>query len=249
MTRVAPSLALALTFAECNKQHPPKVSTSPTSATVSATPVSGSFTQQELQQFTALDVIDTHTHVFQSDPAFYAMLKKLNLHIVDILVDDGHKTFPRKSKGAWGVVRGSDGYAVLCTTFNPFTFSRPKVAKDTIRQLNLDFERGVVAVKIWKNVGMEIKGAKGNYIMPDKPAFEPIFKDIAAHNKTLSAHLADPNTIWEAPTPTAPDYDYYMHDPCNNAVTDSLICPACQTSVCLRTELVRSICFARSKWG
>ena len=60
---------------------------------------------------------------------------------------------------------------------------------------------------------MEIKDAKGNYIMPDNPVFEPIFKNIAAHNKTLIAHLADPNTIWEAPNPNAADYDYYMQHP------------------------------------
>ena len=29
----------------------------------------------------------------------------------------------------------------------------------------------------------------------------------------MIAHLADPNTIWEAPNPKAADYDYYMHHP------------------------------------
>ncbi len=70
-----------------------------------------------------------------------------------------------------------------------------------------------MAVKIWKNIGEQVKDAKGNYALPDNPAFEPIYKDIAAHNKTLIAHVADPNTIWEPPAPAAPDYSYYMEHP------------------------------------
>src|ERR1035437_2760198 len=101
----------------------------------------------------------------------------------------------------------------MCTTFDPFKFNRPNFAENANRGINEDFARGAVAIKIWKNVGMEIKDAKGNYIMPDNPVFEPIFKDIAAHNKTLVAHLADPNTIWEAPNPKAADYNYYMQHP------------------------------------
>jgi predicted TIM-barrel fold metal-dependent hydrolase len=70
-----------------------------------------------------------------------------------------------------------------------------------------------VAVKIWKNIGEQVKDAKGNYILPDDPAFQPIYKDIAAHNKSLIAHVADPDTIWEPPTPAAPDYSYYTEHP------------------------------------
>lgn len=213
MKRVALSLTLALAFAGCSRQQPPKVATS----AASATPVSGPFTPQELQQFTALDPIDTHTHAFQAAPALYAMLKKLNLHTLDItLVDDYDpelKDLSKERKDAWNVVHNSDGYMAFCTTFDPFKFSQPNFSQNANRVINEDFARGAVAVKMWKNVGMEIKDAKGNYIMPDNPVFEPIFKNIAAHNKTLVTHLADPNTIWEAPNPNVPDYGYYMQHP------------------------------------
>ncbi|MGO8718675.1 MAG: amidohydrolase family protein [Acidobacteriaceae bacterium] len=217
MKRVALSLVLVLAFAGCNKQQPPKDSTSAASATASTKPVSGPFTPQELQQFAALDPIDTHTHAFQAAPALYAMLKKLNLHVLDItLVDDYDpelKDLSKERRDTWNVIRHSDGYIAMCTTFDPFKFNRPNFAENANRIINEDFARGAVAVKIWKNVGMEIKDAKGNYIMPDNPVFEPIFKNIAAHNKTLIAHLADPNTIWEAPNPNAADYDYYTQHP------------------------------------
>ena len=216
MKKVAMSLVLLLAAAGCNKPQTPKASTS-SGAAAASTPVSGPFTGQELPQFAALDPIDTHTHAFQDAPALYAMLKRLNLHTLDItLVDDFDpelKNLTKERKDAWTVVHHSDGYIAMCSTFDPFKYNQPGFAANANRIINEDFSHGAVAVKIWKNVGMEIKDAKGNYIMPDNPVFEPIFKNIAAHNKTLVAHLADPNTIWEAPNPKAADYDYYTQHP------------------------------------
>lgn len=217
MKRIALSFVLILAFAGCNQQRAPKASTSAVSTSASTTPVNGPFTATELQQFSTLDAIDTHTHAFQDAPALYAMLKRLNLHTLDItLVDDYNpelKDLANERKHAWNVVHRSDGYIAMCSTIDPFKFNRPGFAENANRIVNEDFSQGAVAVKIWKNVGMEIKDAKGNYIMPDNPVFEPIFKNIAAHNKTLVAHLADPNTIWEAPNPKAADYEYYMQHP------------------------------------
>ena len=215
MKRIAMSLVLFLIVVGCNE---PRASKAPSSsAAASATPVSGPFTPQELSQFAALDPIDTHTHAFQDAPALYAMLKRLNLHTLDItLVDDFNpdlKDLAKTRQEAWTVVHHSDGYIAMCSTLDPFKYDQPNFAENANRIINEDFSHGAVAVKIWKNVGMEIRDAKGNYIMPDNPVFEPIFKNIAAHNKTLIAHLADPNTIWEAPDPNAADYDYYTHHP------------------------------------
>jgi predicted TIM-barrel fold metal-dependent hydrolase len=178
--------------------------------------ISGDFSSSELRQFTALAPIDSHAHVFERSSAFYAMLKKLNLRILNILVDDDtipeYANFTREARDGWAVVRAGNGRVALCTTFDAYKFSQPDFSAEAIRKLNEDFGRGAIAVKFYKVVGMEIKDSKGNYILPDDPVFEPIFKDIAAHNKTLIAHLADPNSVWEAPNPAAPDYEYLMQD-------------------------------------
>jgi predicted TIM-barrel fold metal-dependent hydrolase len=102
---------------------------------------------------------------------------------------------------------------VLCTSFDPYSFNRPDYAQNVIRGLNGDFAAGAIAVKLWKNVGMEIKDPKGQYLMPDDPVFKPIYQDIAAHNKTLVAHVADPDSGWQPPNPASPDYEYYRDHP------------------------------------
>jgi predicted TIM-barrel fold metal-dependent hydrolase len=186
-------------------------------ATTSVSAVKGPFEPAEMKSFAALSPIDTHSHVYVSDPAFVAMLKRLNVHLMDICLDDDRSSFlnnlPREIRDAKNFINASDGHASLCTSFDPFPYSKPGFAKAANRQINRDFADGAVAVKIWKNIGMEIKDAHGHYIMPDNPAFEPIYKDIAAHNKTLVAHLAEPDSCWKPLDPASPDYWYYTHHP------------------------------------
>ena len=166
--------------------------------------------------------VDTHAHVFVDSPAYYQMLRDLNMHIVDICVYSQEDLPPSRSaeaefKTALMVHRGSQGRAAVCTTFNPYLFREKTFAEDTIKQLNGDFAAGAIAVKIWKNMGMDVKFPSGQYVMPDNPAYEPIYKDIAAHNKTMVAHLAEPDSCWmsfeQMEQLHSPDYNYYKQNP------------------------------------
>lgn len=197
-------------------QQTPKKTTSGVPPAPSA--VKGVFSDQELAQFTALEPIDTHTHIYESEPSYFAMLQKLHLHILDIMVvadnlNPERKILAKESKDVFDVVQNSNGHAAACTTFDAYLFNQRDFEVNAIRQINQNFAEGAIAAKIWKNVGMEIKDAKGNYILPDNPLLEPIYKDIAAHNKTLISHLADPDTAWAPPNPSAPDYSYFANNP------------------------------------
>jgi predicted TIM-barrel fold metal-dependent hydrolase len=176
----------------------------------------GARSADELAAFAGLEPIDTHTHDYQNDPAFYAMMQRLRLHVLDICVADSHNLYRAlepEIASALTFVRGSRGHASLCTTFDPYSFAKPDFSDLAIKQINQDFAQGAVAVKIWKNIGMEIKTAEGKYVMPDDPKFAPIYRDIAARNKTLIAHLAEPTSCWRPPDPASPDYDYYKEHP------------------------------------
>jgi predicted TIM-barrel fold metal-dependent hydrolase len=167
--------------------------------------------------FTAMEPVDTHAHAFKTDPEFYAFMQKLHLHLLDIVVANKEDTaFPSlqpKITAAKAFVKGSGGHAVLCTTFDPFRFSDPKFTEGAIARLNRDFADGAVAVKIWKNVGMELKDSSGRFVMPDDPRLQPIYEDIAAQGKTLVAHLAEPDSCWQPPNKNSPDYSYYTEHP------------------------------------
>lgn len=183
--------------------------------------------EQLLQAFASVEPIDVHVHVFNDDPAFFGMIRSLNLHVMDILVvgdDPGlwhefavpeyvdlySKGLDPQRSDALAVVHSSRGHAVLCTTFDPYKFRDPKFTEQAIEQLDKDFDSGAVAVKIWKNIGMEIRKSDGSFLMADDPIFAPIYKDVEKHRRTLIAHLAEPDTSWRPPNPNDPDYTGYF---------------------------------------
>jgi hypothetical protein len=169
-----------------------------------------------LRAFAAMDPVDTHVHAFKSDPAFTDLMARLQLHVLDICVADTQGIYDELAAQlarAKGFVAANAGHARLCVTFNPFTFQQKDFAQNTVKQLHEGFAEGAVAVKIWKNIGMEIKTPDGKYVMPDDPVFAPIYREIAAENKTLVAHVAEPSSCWQPPNPDSPDYDYYKENP------------------------------------
>ena len=172
--------------------------------------------KDELRDFAAMEPIDTHVHIFKSDPEFTALLSRLRLHVLDINVADSQGIYGELSTElarAKNFVRSSQNHASLCVTFSPFEFQQKDFASKTIAQLRQEFAEGAVAVKIWKNIGMELKTPDGRYVMPDDPAFQPIYQAIAAANKTMVAHVAEPTSSWKPLDPDNPDYEYYKENP------------------------------------
>jgi predicted TIM-barrel fold metal-dependent hydrolase len=171
----------------------------------------------DLTSFSSMAAIDAHVHLYKDDPAFGALMQRLKLRILDICVIDDRDPYYKGLEPQRGdvlkVVHHTGGRAVLCTTFSPYEFEEPGFAQRTIRQLDADFAKGAIAVKIYKVMGMEMKSKAGKYVMPDDPAFEPIYKDIAAHHRTVVAHLAEPDSCWQPPSSASPDYEYYQQNP------------------------------------
>jgi len=170
-----------------------------------------------LKGFAAIAPIDAHIHIYKDDPALDDLIKRLNLRVLNICVIDDRDPYgkglePQRSD-VLKVRRGTGGRAAFCTTFSPYGFEEPDFKQKTIRQLNQDFANGAVAVKIYKVMGMEMRNRVGKWVMADDPAFEPIYQDIAAHNRTVVAHLAEPDSCWKPPDPASPDYSYYKEHP------------------------------------
>ena len=189
------------------------------SKTANAAPADESAAQQQaLNLLAALEPIDTHAHVMnKGDPEFLAILERLRMHILDILLVDDHREYRKdwntQHEDGFALLRGGRGHVALCTSFDPFKFNDTDFAAETIKGLNQDFADGAIAVKIWKNIGMELKDKNGKYVFADDPKFEPIYQDIQSHNRTLVAHQAEPDEAWGPPNPNGLDYPYYKENP------------------------------------
>jgi predicted TIM-barrel fold metal-dependent hydrolase len=145
------------------------------------------------------------------------MLERLSVKLLNILVMDNtlpyRKQLQPQIDDALTLMRSSRGHIALCTTFDPYLFNSPSFSADAIKQIDRDFAAGAVAVKIWKNIGMEIKDRSGKFITADDPRFDPIYRDIAQHGKTLLSHQAEPDVAWGPPDPADPSWSYYQENP------------------------------------
>jgi predicted TIM-barrel fold metal-dependent hydrolase len=179
---------------------------------------SAGFSVEELQRFRSLHPIDAHTHIYHATSQYVDLLNKLDMKTLDIMVvsdnaNPERKDLAKESQDVFALV-GQSGHRVFaCTTFDAYRFNEREFVAHAIDGLDRAFAQGAVAAKLWKNVGMEIKDAKGKYILPDDAGLGPIYRDIARHHKTLVMHIADPDTAWLPPTTAATDASYYREHP------------------------------------
>lgn len=169
----------------------------------------------------AVDIerIDAHVHILKVDPAYRDMLVRLSVRVLNICVVDRQESDPSftevepQHRCAQELFRLTGGRAAWCSTFDPTDWEQPGFAKKTIAEVQETFRQEAVAVKIYKTIGMVFKSHDGQYLMPDNPVFSPIFAAIAADNKTVYAHIAEPDACWLPLDPNKPSYDYYKNNP------------------------------------
>jgi|GEM_PF-626730 len=161
--------------------------------------------------------IDAHVHVAPPPPAFFEMLDRqkirlLNVTLVDPLAPGFDKPEPQATWAA-GIARQSGGRIAWAAPFDPAGFESAAWAETEKRRLAADFARGAVAVKMYKNIGLHLKSGEGNFVLPDHPAFASVLDAIAAAGVTLFTHLAEPNSSWLPLDPADPHYSYYKANP------------------------------------
>jgi predicted TIM-barrel fold metal-dependent hydrolase len=101
----------------------------------------------------------------------------------------------------------------FASTFDLTHRDDPDYVDQVKRWLDASFEQGAVMVKIWKEVGMEVKDRQGRFILPDDPLFDPIYAFLVERRKPLLAHLAEPLEAWQPLDPNGVHYGYYSKNP------------------------------------
>ena len=88
---------------------------------IAANPLS-QMAQEHKPALPALARIDVHTHVFNPTPAFYALLNRLNLRVLNICVLDKHNSryqnLNDQQTAAIEAFRASLGRAAWCSSFD-----------------------------------------------------------------------------------------------------------------------------------
>jgi predicted TIM-barrel fold metal-dependent hydrolase len=159
----------------------------------------------------AIPKIDVHSHYEHDDTALVPALEAWNLRSVLVNVfSDGRLV--EKGEKMRALAAAHPGRFYLITTFDPFPIDDPGFAARTIERLRSEIDRGAKAVKVWKNVGMEVKDAEGRYVQIDDPRYQPIWDFLAERGIPVLAHIGEPQAAW-LPLDPGPHYWYYSHHP------------------------------------
>jgi predicted TIM-barrel fold metal-dependent hydrolase len=169
--------------------------------------------QASAAKFDELLKIDIHSHVFEDIPALNAMLRRNNVRTMNVCNNgtDGH--LETMHRIAVELFKKHPDLFPFASTFDVTGVNDPGYARKVIEWLNGTFDNGAVAVKIWKEVGLQVKKKDGTFMLPDDAIFDPIYAHLAARRKPLLAHLAEPIDAWRPLDPGSPHYRYYSSNP------------------------------------
>ena len=67
------------------------------------------------------------------------------------------------------------GIVNYACTFSLKNFNDDTWIEETLSVLKASIFKGAIAVKVWKNIGMELKDRDNNFVMIDHPKFGAVF--------------------------------------------------------------------------
>ena len=163
---------------------------------------------------TSIPKIDFHTHLYSDVPEFMAMMERLNLRAVTICEGGEDPAILQDwQPHAEHLIKIYPNRLAMCATYDTTRWNEASYVQEALAWLEEAVEAGAVMVKLWKQVGMELKKPDGSYLMPDDPVFDPIYQYLSDNSIPLIAHLADPKAAWLPLDPKSPHYRYYSRNP------------------------------------
>jgi len=157
--------------------------------------------RERIQAVEEMAKVDAHAHVYAISPdqeaAFGAFLTKHKLQWLDICT--GGMKWDRlraKMEIAGRLARRYPGRVSWAPSFNLTNWGRPSWKDEALATISEGFAAGAVAVKVWKEIGMELRDPDGSYVMIDDPRLAPVFDLIEKKGRTLVAHIGEPRNCW-----------------------------------------------------
>ena len=147
--------------------------------------------------FDKVEKIDTHVHLNVDDSSFIKQAAADHFSMLTVNVNSGMAIEEQRSI-ALKLVKEFPDRLHFATTFGLQDWGTNKWLPQTIAYLKASFDQGAIGVKIWKNIGMELKDANGKYVMIDDPRFDTVLNFIEKNNITILGHLGEPRNAWLA---------------------------------------------------
>jgi predicted TIM-barrel fold metal-dependent hydrolase len=173
------------------------------------------------EDFYAVSKIDTHVHLNTDDTAYINQAEKDNFRFLDI-VDDRPFGLPmeQQQKIALRQVKAFPSRLAFATTFSVKNWDQAGWPQQTLAHLKQSFAQGAIAVKVWKNIGMDLRDKNGRFVMIDDPRLDFLFDYLTQNDIPVIGHNGEPKECWmplEKMTLNGgyyrqhPEYHMYLH--------------------------------------
>lgn len=156
--------------------------------------------------------IDAHVHILTADPSFINQSREDNFRLLTINTDaPSIRPFEEQMEIAIQHLKNfKDSSIAYAATFSVKNWNDSNWENQTIAYLKDCFSKGAIAVKIWKNVGMDLRDKNGKLVMIDNPRFDTILNFLTNNHIPLIGHLGEPKNCWEPlDKMTVNDYKHY----------------------------------------
>jgi predicted TIM-barrel fold metal-dependent hydrolase len=150
-----------------------------------------------MEDFTKIKKIDSHVHYNSDDTTLIDQAKSDNFRLLTINTD--YPDFPpiqKQQEIAASLLRSSPDIIAYASTFYMKGWDDPQWLENTIKHLDSTFNDGAIAVKVWKNIGMDFRDKNGKIVMIDDPKFDPIFTHLKEIKIPLLGHQGEPRECW-----------------------------------------------------
>ncbi len=173
-----------------------------------------SCTQRE--DFKTFPKIDAHIHLETADDSFIKVIRENNLKMISLAYDASSlNNIQRQLNYSEALQKKYPRQIAFATTFSMEDFGEPDWQEKTIQWLHDCFQKGAVAVKVWKDIGMTFRDKDSSFILMDDKRFDPVWDYIESEGITVVNHTAEPKNCWLPldQMTTLDDSSYYANNP------------------------------------
>ena len=174
-----------------------------------------------LKDFKLIKKFDIHIHMNTEQTAFVNQAQDDNFQFLDI-VDDRPFGLPMNEQQKLAIhhLKNFPDRMAFATTFSVTDWNNNDWVENTIAGLKNSILQGAIAVKIWKNIGMDLRDESGKFVMVDNSRLDPVFDFLAKNHIPVIGHNGEPRDCWlpldkmtfsKGYYGSHPEYHMYLH--------------------------------------
>ena len=150
-----------------------------------------------MADFGAVSKIDVHVHINSDDPALIDEARADRFRLLTINVDyPDYPPLAQQRAVATAITKSHPDRVAFAASFSMQGWDDPGWQQRVLRELDEAFAEGAVAIKVWKNIGMEFRDRAGKLVMIDDARFDPVFARVRERGKVLIGHQGEPYNCW-----------------------------------------------------